>query len=130
MPATIIEGPLRIDCVFSDGATARFCVDGLPNPVLAADLLLGLVELIHPHGTVDAAGSVGHYVASIRDMTRKLAAAGFTGGAADLRGARLVEYWMGAGGLREACTRRMLHGFQAAGARLEARVADLVAGRA
>lgn len=130
MPAAIIEDPLGIDCVFSDGATARFRAEGLPNPALARDLLLGLVELIHPHGTVDTAGSVRHYVASIRDMTRKLAATGVTGGAADLRGAQLVEYWMGAGGLREACTRRMLHGLQADGARLDPRVAELVAGRA
>jgi hypothetical protein len=130
MPAEIIECPLGIDCVFSDGARARVSAEGLPNPSLALDLLMGLVELIHPHGTVDAAGSVGHYVASIRDMTRKLAAIGFTGGAADLPRARLAEYWMGATGLRESCTRRMLQGFQVGGRRLDARVAELVAGRA
>ncbi len=129
MPATIIDDPLGIDCVFSDGTTAQFCVDGLPNPALAQDLLLGLVELIHPHGTVDAAGSVGHYVQSIRDMTRKLAATEFTGTAIDLRRGQLAEYWLAASGPREACTRRMLQAYAASGA-LAADVAELAAGRA
>ena len=84
MPATIIDDPLGIACVFSDGSAARFDLDGLPNPRLAGDLLTGLVELIHPHGAVDAAGSVGHYAQSIRDIVRKLALFGFSGGAADL----------------------------------------------
>ena len=130
MSATLTEGPLGIECVFSDGSTARFELEGLPCPELARDLLVGLVELIHPHGTVDAAGSMGHYVQSVRDMTRKLAAQGFTGGAADLRRPRMAEYWMAASGPKEACTRRMLHGFQVAGGRLDAKLAELAAGRA
>lgn len=130
MPATIIEDPLGIDCVFSDGTTAQFCVDGLPNPALAHDLLVGLVELIHPHGTVDAAGSVGHYAQSIRDMTRKLAGLGFAGSATDLRRGQLAEYWMAASGPREACTRRMLQAFHAVTGELAADVAELAAGRA
>lgn len=130
MPAALIEAPLGIDCVFSDGATAQFDLDGLPNPGLARDLLVGLVELIHPHGMVDAAGSVGHYAQSVRDMTRKLAATGFTGTAADLRRARLAEYWIGSSGPREACTRRMLQAFDAVTGELAADVAELAAGRA
>jgi hypothetical protein len=130
MPATVTADPPGIGCVFSDGSTARFALDGLPCPGLVADLLTGLAELIHPHGMVDAAGSVNHYVQSIRDMTRTLGGRGFTGGAEDLRRARLGEYWMAATGPREACTRRMLAGFQAAGGQLDALVADLVAGRA
>ena len=43
--------------MFSDGATARFDLADLPCPQLAHDLVAGLVELIHPHGTIDAAGS-------------------------------------------------------------------------
>src|SRR5579859_5924141 len=80
-----------ISCVFSDGTTARFDLGGLPCPDLVGDLLAGLAELIHPHGTVDAAGSAGHYVQSIRDMARKLAGRGFTGRAADLRRPLLAE---------------------------------------
>ena len=128
MPATIVENPLGIDCVFSDGATAVFDLDGLPNPALARDLLVGLVELIHPHGSVDATGSVNHYVQSIRDMARTLAGRGFTGEAADLRRPRLAEYWMAATGPREACTRRMLQAFDVAGGHLDAQVAELAAG--
>ena len=85
MPATLTGDLLGIECVFSDGSAARFELDGLPCPELARDLLTGLAELIHPHGTVDSAGSAGHYVQSVRHMTRKLAALGFTGGAADLQ---------------------------------------------
>ena len=111
MPATLTGDLLGIECVFSDGSAARFELDGLPCPELARDLLTGLAELIHPHGTVDSAGSAGHYVQSVRHMTRKLAALGFTGGAADLRRPRAAEYWMAAPGPKEACTRRMLLGF-------------------
>jgi hypothetical protein len=102
MPATLLQDPPGIWCVFSDATTAQFGLDGLPCPELVGDLLTGLAELIHPHGTVDAAGSVGHYVQSIRDMARKLAGRGFTGRAADLRRAQLAEYWMAATGPREA----------------------------
>src|SRR5436309_11678744 len=111
MPAAVLTGPPGIRCVFSDGSSARFELAGLPCPSLVADLLAGLAELIHPHGTVDAAGSVNHYVQSIRDMARTLAGRGFAGRAADLRRTLLAEYWMAASGPREACTRRMLHGF-------------------
>src|SRR5680860_681911 len=120
MPATMVSDPLGIACVFSDGSTTRFALDALP----------GLVELIHPHGAVDAAGSVNHYVQSIRDMARKLAGRGFTGRVADLRRAQLAQYWMAATGPREACTRRMLQGFHAAGGQLDAHVLELAAGRA
>ena len=51
MPATVTDDPLAISCVFSDGSTARFQLDDLPCRQLVADLLIGLVELIHPHGT-------------------------------------------------------------------------------
>ena len=127
MPATVTDSPLGIACVFSDGSAATFSMDGLPCPVLARDLLDGLAGLIHPHGTVDTAGSVGHYVQSVRDMTRKLAAGGFTGGAADLRRPLAAEYWLAATGPREACTRRML---QAIAGQLDPQVAELAAGRA
>ena len=130
MPATMVTDPVGIACVFSDASTARFALDGLPCPDLVGDLLVGLVELIHPHGAVDAAGSVNHYVQSIRDMARKLAGRGFTGRVADLRRPLLAQYWMAATGPREACTRRLLRGFHAAGGQLDAQVLELAAGRA
>ena len=120
MPATVTADPLAIYCVFSDGSTARFQLDELPCRQLVRDLLTGLVELIHPHGTVNAAGSVLHYEQSIRHLARHLDARGFTGGAQDLTRPMMAEYWMSASGPKEACTRRMLHGFQAAGGQVDA----------
>jgi len=103
----------------------------VPTPIpFPVPVLTGMVELIHPHGTVDAAGSVNHYVQSIRDMTRKLAAKGFSGGAADLRRGQLAGYWMAASGPREACTRWMLQALPAAGGYLDPAVAELAEGRA
>src|SRR5450756_3184366 len=107
MPAALLTGPPGIRCVFSDGSTARFELGGLPCAGLVDDLLAGLAELIHPHGAVDAAGSVNHYAQSIRDMARKLAGRGFTGRAPDLRRPLLAQYWMAATGPREACTCRV-----------------------
>lgn len=130
MPATLTDDPLGVACVFSDGSTADFDLSGLPCTELARDLLVGLVELIHPHGTLDAAGSVGHYVQSLRAVTRYLAKRGFCGGAGDLSRPQVGEYWMGATGPREACTRRMLQGFATAGGRLDPKVAELADGRA
>ncbi len=130
MPATLVEKPLGIVCVFSDGSRAEFCLDGLPEPRLARDLLVGLVELIHPHGTVDAAGSVQHHVLAIRNMVRTLSRQGFSGGASELTRAKLVEYWMGVSGGPEACTRRMLQGFHTVTGGLASPVRELVEGRA
>ncbi len=124
MPAAVLTGPPGIRCVFSDGSSARFELAGLPCPGLVDDLLAGLAELIHPHGTVDAAGSVGHYVQSIRDMARKLDQQGFTGRAAGLRRTMLARYWMASTSTREACTRRLLQGFAASGGHLDAQVAE------
>ena len=130
MPATIVGEPLGLACVFSDGSTAQFWLEGLVCPQLAGDLLVGLAQLIHPHGTVDAAGSVNHYIQSVRAMCRQLAELGFTGRAADLRRGQLAAYWMAATGPREACTRRMLQGLRAAGGRLDPGVVELAEGRA
>jgi hypothetical protein len=130
MPATVLQDPAGIWCLFSDGSTAQFELDGLPCPGLVTDLLAGLADLIHPHGTVDAAGSVNHYVQAIRDMARKLAHRGFLGRAGDLRRVMVAEHWMGSSGPKEACTRRMILAFATAGGRLDEEVAEFAAGRA
>jgi hypothetical protein len=54
MPTMVIDDPLGIKCVFSDGSRADFDLQGSPNPRLVRDLAAGLVELIYPHGSVDA----------------------------------------------------------------------------
>jgi hypothetical protein len=35
MPTMLIDQPLEITCVFSDGSRAAFSLDGLPNLLLA-----------------------------------------------------------------------------------------------
>ena len=129
MPAILIEAPLGIRCVFSDGRRAEYHLDDLPSPRLARDLAAGLAELIHPHGTADSGGTVVLYVRALRSMVRALAAAGFTGGAADLRRGQLAEFWM-AGPMRlEALTRSMVEGFARSGGGLGEGVLELAAGR-
>jgi hypothetical protein len=129
MPATVQDDPPGIWCMFSDGSTARFDLGGLPCPGLAADLLTGLADLVHPHGSIDAAGSVNHYVLAFREMARRLSAAGFTGRAGDLRRPHLIEYWMGTTANRESCTRRALGAFARGGGTLHPAVAEMVGGR-
>jgi hypothetical protein len=129
MPATVETDPPGIWCMFSDGSTVRFSMDGLPCPGLAGDLLTGLAGLIHPHGRVDAAGTAGVYIRAFREMTRTLAAAGFTGRAADLRRPHLTGYWMGTTADRESCTRRALAAFARDGGAIHPAVAELTAGR-
>jgi hypothetical protein len=131
MPATVIEASLGISCVFIDGRTAEFYLDGLPCRELARDLLVGLVELIHPHGSIDSAHSVDNALPAIRQLAGHLADHGFTGGAADLRRGQLIEYWMATRVFRwENYLRRMLRGFDTATGRLDPGVRELVAGRA
>ena len=129
MPATVQTDPPGIWCMFSDGTTVGFDLDGLPCPGMAADLLTGLAELIHPHGRIDAEGTVSGYILAFREMARGLAAAGFTGRAADLRRSHLIEYWLGTTGPRESCTRRALQAFARSGGAVDPVVAELVAGR-
>ncbi|GAA3516912.1 hypothetical protein FHR32_008712 [Streptosporangium album] len=131
MPATVLQDPLGIWCVFSDGSTARFDLAGLPCPELVGDLLAGLAELVHPHGSIDAAGSVDLCLPPIRNLVKGLASSGFTGGAAQLRRGMLTEYWMATRVFRwEGFLRRMLKGFDSVTGRLDPGVRELLAGRA
>ncbi|SRR6266487_3711410 len=129
MPATVREDPLGIGCVFSDGSRAEFSFEATANPLLAWDLLAGLAELVHPHGTVDAAGTVQQYALALRNMVATLTGRGFAGGAGGLTRGPLAEYWMGTTASREACTRRMLEAFDAATGGLADGVREFVAGR-
>jgi len=130
MPATSLPDPPGIRCVFSDGTAAEFTLGGLPCPQLVSDLLAGLAELVHPHGSIDSANSVDLCLPPIRNFVTSLAARGFDGGAAGLRRGLLVEYWMGARSFRwENRLRRMLCGFDTATGRLDPGVRELLAGR-
>lgn len=129
MPAEVLDSPLGISCVFSDGRRADVTL-GEASSRLARDLLTGLAALVHPHGTVDSAGTVRYYVRALRMMDTALAERGFTGGAAELQRAQAAEFWMGTTTAHEALTRRMLLGFASAGGTLDARVRELAGGRA
>jgi hypothetical protein len=130
MPAEVLDDPLGISCVFSDGRRATVTLGDIAGARLARDLLTGLAELVHPHGTVDSAGTVRYYVRALRVMTSALAERGFAGGAAGLRRVQVAGFWMGTATAHEALSRRMLLGFARAGGPLDAGVRELAEGRA
>ena len=129
MPATVDGGGLGIAAVFSDGTRAEFTLAGPASPDLARDLMTALAGLVHPHGELDAADSVRLYVAAIRNMVTALAAAGFTGGAADLTRAQAARYWLEAPRWAEGCTRRLVQAYGRSAGTLAAGVAGLAGGR-
>ena len=129
MPTMVVDTPLGLSCVFSDGSRAEFDLTGSPNPRLVRDLAVGLVELIHPHGSADTAGTVDHYVRGLHRMVRALADQGFTGGIADLRRGQLAQFWMAGPNWLEALTRSLVEGYARSGGRLGDGVLELAAGR-
>jgi hypothetical protein len=129
MSTTVTDDPLSLSCVFSDGSRAEFDLTGSPNPRLVRDLAIGLVELIHPHGSADTAGTVDHYVRALHRMVRALADEGFTGGIADLRRGPLAQFWMAGPNWLEALTRSLVEGYARSGGRLGDGVLELAAGR-
>ena len=101
-----------------------------PDPLpLVRDLLAGLAGLVHPHGPVDAPGTVADYLAGVRDLAGFLRAREARGGAGALTRALLAEYWMHARSRHESATRRMLAAADAATGVLRPEVRALVAGR-
>jgi hypothetical protein len=130
MPATLIEDPLGIACTFSDGRTLALTLEGHDRcRRLARDLLVGLVNLVHPHGRVDSPGTVWHYWVATRHMLSWMAERGFAGGAATLSRARLAEYWLAAARHHESGTRAMLARVDDLAGLLKPDVRELVDGR-
>src|SRR5437870_1481472 len=80
----------------------RWLMGDASDPGLIGDLRAGLAGLVHPHGTVDAAGTITSYLIGLRDIAAFMAARGVAGGAAALTRAVLAGYWMQAGVMREA----------------------------
>jgi hypothetical protein len=107
MPAERLSDPNGIACLFSDGRRVRVLVPGEPA-ALVADLLTGLVSLVHPHGRVNAPGTAEAYLIGVRSLAAFARARGIVGGAGALTRPGLGEYWMQTDRLREATTRRML----------------------
>lgn len=128
-PTMVTDDPLGLACVFSDGRRAEFDLSDLPNPRLTHDLASGLLELIHPHGSVDSGSTVDGYVAALRAMVRALAEQHFDGGAGDLRRGQLAQFWMAGPTRLEALTRALVEGYARSGGALHAGVLELAAGR-
>ena len=129
MPAELLTDPLGIACEFADGRSGRWLSGGAGDPALVAGLLAGLAEKVHPHGKVNAPGTVESYLIGLRDIAVFMAARGVRGGAGALTRAVLAEYWMQAGGMRESTTRTMLAGYDDTTGALDAGVRALVDGR-
>jgi hypothetical protein len=129
MPASVVTEPLAVRFVFPDGTGWTARLDGLANPTLAADLARGLPMLTHPHGGIATRHTAGQYVQALRAMVADLAAAGFTGGAAELTRAVLVRYWLASTHLREMYSRKLLAGFDAVAGGLDPGVREHLAGR-
>ena len=130
MPAAVIDEPLGIVCTFSDGRQAAFTLAAPLRTALARDLLAGLAGMVHPHGAVDSAKTVDHHMTALRDMTRALAAAGFTGGAAGLIACPAGGVLDGRRHAAEIATRQMLASADAATGCLQPAARELLAGRA
>ncbi|WP_328300037.1 hypothetical protein OG389_21165 [Streptomyces sp. NBC_00435] len=140
MPAVVTEDPLGIAAEFSDGTTCVLKVDAVragnrrvvsKNPALARELLLGLADLVHPHGDINADRTLRGYLTGIRNLTNGLAERGFTGTCSDLTRAQLAAHWRLGDGRpqHEGQTRGMLRRVDDLHGLLKPDVRDLVDGR-
>ncbi|OLZ50291.1 hypothetical protein [Amycolatopsis keratiniphila] len=130
MPAELIDDPLGIEFVSTARRTnATVYIGKTCNPLLAREMLIGLCNLVHPHGPIDELKTFQQYVTAIRRFVAELAERGHTGGAAELSRARLAEYWMSASNAREYKTRRMVAALDRETAVLRPDVRALVGGR-
>lgn len=95
MPAEMTTDPLGLDCLFTNGQRSRIAVPaGFRNETLATNLVTALIELIHPRGGVDAAGTVRHHMRSLSGMVSWFDDRGFTGGVKDLTRSQVAEFLM------------------------------------
>ena len=121
----------HLSCVFSDGSRAEFDLDGICRTRrLARDLAVGLVELIHPHGSADTGwlgrplrawvrtGWCGHSPIRVSPAAPAICGAG-----------QLAQFWMAGPDWLEALTRCMVEGYARSGGRLGEGVLELAAGR-
>jgi hypothetical protein len=129
MPAVVVEEPLGIECIFSDGRRFTWTLRDQQCSALARDLLVGFADLVFPHGTVDSPSTANGYRIGVLHMLGWMSEHGMSGGAARLTRGRLAEYWVAAGKMREATTRAML-GADSISQALDPGVRELVSGRA
>ena len=112
MPAEMTTDPLGLDCLFTNGQRSRIAVPaGFRNETLATNLVTALIELIHPRGGVDAAGTVRHHMRSIAGMVSWFDDRGFTGGVKDLTRSQVAEFLMSRKTAVERNCRQLLTAF-------------------
>lgn len=130
MPAEVVQEPLGLDCVFTNGQRCRIVVPpGYWNKTLARDLVTALVELIHPRGGVDAAATVKKHMYSLAGLVAWFDARGFTGGAKDLTRSQVAEFLMSRRNAAERSCRRLLTAFGTEIEPLSDGVLELVKGK-
>jgi hypothetical protein len=129
MPATVVEQPLSVTFVFSDASGCTLNLADLPCPRLVADLAVGVANLAHPHGDVDAKATVREYRRAMTQLSRFLDGVGFTGGAGELSKTRMVEFWLGCHrGEIERSTRKVLRSLDEQTGILRPEVREYLAG--
>ncbi|MEU0107603.1 hypothetical protein ABZ313_19850 [Streptomyces sp. NPDC006251] len=95
MPATALNDPLRVECVFPDGPHATCLLRDESFPEFSQMLMRALADLVHPHGPLNTASSVREYLASLRHFLPQLQAVGFDGTVQWLTRPRLAECLLG-----------------------------------
>src|SRR5437764_10074181 len=130
MPAHVEWSPLRVRFVFSDASEHTVRLDGLACQPLVEQLAVGLANLAHPHGGLNAAKSVLEYRTRIGQLVRWLDHAGFTGTTGDLSAAHMVAFWRSVSAECEATTRRLLRSVDLTAAPLRPDLREFLTGPA
>lgn len=94
MPAHVIDEPLGISCVFSDGSAKVVSLGERSHMPLARQLLAAIAGLVHPHGQLDSGRTIEAYLTAMRVVLQILEGLGFSGGAEDLTKAQIAQLLM------------------------------------
>ena len=130
MPARVIEDPLAVEFTFSDASRFTLPLSHLPCPELVTEMAAALAAQAHPNGGIDSPSTARHYRTALGQLARFLDRAGFSGGAAGLTRARLVEFWLGTRPTWERLSRALLRTLDAQTGVLQAEVRDYLPGQA
>lgn len=129
MPAEVVDDPLGVRFTLSDGSSAMVAFRDTANPQLAQELLVGLASMVSPHGKLDSSAIIRTYVATVRDLTARLAVTGYCGDARGLTRAKLATVWWETGSRSEGRARRMLAALDDERGLLKPDVRELIDGR-
>ncbi|PCG81355.1 hypothetical protein CIB93_35825 [Streptomyces sp. WZ.A104] len=129
MTAAVLHDPVGISYVTADGVNRQGLMPPGRCPELSRDLMLGLVNLVHPHGRLASRSTVDKHLISARRLVLFLDARGFTGGAGDVRRTDLIEFWMSARYCDERHTRMLLNAWDDETGRLPRQIRLMTEGR-